>query len=93
MSTIKPFDYIDPNTEYDLDIRDFKQKEALELKKEIIQAVKDTQSVIIRALPNRIVMSKDQYDLLQHDPMLQKMYESDHLVYLTPLNAMEVVVQ
>lgn len=70
-----------------LDIRDFKETNLTA----ITNAVKDTQRYIIHELPNQIIMTKKQYQVLQHDPdMLHN--EKDHL-YITPLNVMEVVVQ
>jgi len=75
-----------------LDITDAKET-GLMLKQAILSAVKDTQRIILAPLPDQLLMTKDQYDMLQDDPDMQKMYQSDNLLYITPLNAMEVKVK
>ena len=75
-----------------LDIRDWKQKGA-ELVKEINEAVADTQKIIIRPLPHTLVMTGAQYDMLQDDPEMRGWHGSQQRVYVTPLNAMDVVIK
>jgi hypothetical protein len=75
-----------------IDIRDWKQQHA-DLKTEIVNAVKSTQSVVVRPLPDKLVMTPIQYDMLQQDPEMQGMYESNQHVYVTSENAMEVIIQ
>lgn len=64
-----------------------------ELTDQIHQAVKDTQRYIIRPLPNKLVMRPDQFDELQHDPDMLGDYEPENHVFLTPMNAMDVVIK
>lgn len=75
-----------------IDIRDWKQTGA-ELKAAIEQAVKDTQSVIIRELPHIIVMTGMQYDDLQDDPEMRGFWTDQSRVYSTQYNVMEVVIK
>lgn len=75
-----------------LDISDWKQK-GEELVKEINEAVKDTQKVIIRPLPHTIVMTGTQYDMLQNDPEMRGWHGAQQRVYITKLNAMDVVIK
>jgi len=75
-----------------IDIRDWKQT-GDELKREIDEAVKSTQSVVIRPLPNKLVMTGPQYDMLQADPEMRGFWTSQERVYITPYNAMDVVIQ
>jgi len=63
------------------------------LKQAIFNAVKDTQGVILAPLPNVLIMTKAQYDELDPDPEMQKAYKSKDRIYITPLNAMDVVVK
>lgn len=75
-----------------IDIRDWRQT-GQELKTAIWQAVKDTQLFVVRPLPNELVMTGDQYDMLQDDPEMQGMWQSQQRVYVTPDNAMDVIIQ
>lgn len=76
----------------ELDIRDFPQKgEAL--KEEITKAVASTQSVIIRTLPNKLVMTRAQYESLEHDPDLKSFEGTVDRVFVTKHNAMDVVIK
>lgn len=64
---------------------------AEELKVAIGAAVEKTQSSSIQLpLPNIITMRRDQYDLLQDDPDMQAMYQTEDQLYRTSLNVMEV---
>jgi len=76
-----------------LDITASKHREITPLKQEIYNAVKDTQRVIIRELPNQLLMTREQFDLLQEEPEFQRMYESKDFLYYTPMNVMEVRVK
>lgn len=76
-----------------LDITDFKQDNYEYLRTAIVQAVKDTQSVIIRELPNEILMTKKQFKILQLDPDLQQLYKSKDFLYHTPYNVMELRIK
>lgn len=75
-----------------LDITPWKQK-GWELKVEIENAVASTQSIIIQPLPNILIMTKAQYDDLQHDPEMIGAYQSTQHLYLTPHNVMDVVIK
>lgn len=74
-----------------IDITDCKLK-GEELVTEIADRVKATQAVIIRTLPNKLVMRPDQYDELQHDIDMHGNYEEE-AVFITPHNAMDVIVK
>lgn len=75
-----------------LDITDWKQT-GWELKIEIDKAVASTQSVIIQPLPNKIIMTKAQYDMLQHDPEMIGAYKSNEHLYKTTHNLMDVIIK
>lgn len=79
---------------YALDITPFKEKgEAL--KKTIDLAVKDTQSVIVRSYPNKLIMTLNQYNDLTGKPgLLREEYEGqEFFLYRTPYNIMEVEIE
>lgn len=76
----------------ELDIRDFKER-GYELKIAIANAVQDTQRVIIRTLPDVIIMTKKQFKMLRNDEEMQHTTDYKEHLYLTPHNAMEVVVK
>lgn len=75
-----------------LDITDIKKKSKEDLKKDIIEGIKDTQRVIIQQLPNELLMRVDQYKLLQDDPEMKHAFTSDNHLYWTPDAVMEVRV-
>lgn len=75
-----------------LDIRQFKENTLETLNAAIQLAVKDTQRVLIRELPNQIKMTPAQYDLLQSDSDLKGDYDTKDKLYRTPMNVMEVVI-
>lgn len=75
-----------------LDIRGFKESTLETLNAAIQLAVKDTQRVLIRELPNQIKMTPAQYDLLQSDSDLKGDYDTKDKLYRTPMNVMEVVI-
>lgn len=76
-----------------LDISDFPQTTGQALHTAIVQAVKDTQRLVIQELPGELHMSRNQFDILQTNPELQGLYDSKEFIYYTPLNAMEVRVK
>lgn len=85
--------------EYSLDITDWKQK-GLELKKEILNAVKDTQRAVIRAYPNKLKMTLKQYkDLMNRPEMISQEHDGQEFyLYRTiskgkTLNVMEVEIE
>ena len=75
-----------------LDITSYKVKgkELLEL---IDQAVRDTQKVILRPLPDRIIMTKDQFDDLAKIIKLPDMHNSKERMLITRYNVMEIDVK
>lgn len=75
-----------------LDIRDFKETGA-ELVTAISNAVAGTQRVIIQRLPDKIVMTRVQYEQLEHDPDMQAFDGRTERIFLTPHNAMDVIVK
>lgn len=75
---------------YTLNITSFSYSNKLDLITQITRAVKDTQRVLVRDLPNTITMNKQQFKMLKHDSdMLNS--QSDNL-FRTQYNVMEVVV-
>lgn len=80
---------------YSLDITDFKET-GIKLKQAINKAVKDTQSAIVRAYPNKIIMTQAQYDNLRTRPEVYSMGQfdgQDYYLYRTPSNIMEIEVK
>lgn len=75
-----------------LDITDWKEK-GIDLKRAIGRAVEETQTGFLRPLPSILKMTTDQYDMLQHDPDMQQMYQSKDHLYVTPWNVMEVLIK
>lgn len=63
------------------------------LKREILERVKDTQRLLIRTLPNRIIMTKKQFKELSADPQMIDVGTSEERIYMTRMNAMDVIVQ
>jgi predicted RNA-binding protein len=80
---------LNPNV---LDITNAKVK-GEELKKEIEYAVKQTQSVVIRELPNQILMTQEQYDDLKPGFSMQEFAGQEYYLYRTKLNIMEIEVK
>lgn len=64
-----------------------------ELRKAINNAVYDMTSTVFNPnnVPNQIIMTQEQYDDL--NPDMDVLYESNDRIYVTPTNAMEVVVK
>jgi hypothetical protein len=52
---------------YTLNITSFSYSNKLDLITQITRAVKDTQRVLVRDLPNTITMNKQQFNMLKHD--------------------------
>lgn len=92
------FDSLNTEKAYSLDIRDFKET-GEKLKEAINNAVKDTQRVIVRAMPDKLIMTPKQYDDLSTRPEFIKQQDSildvgqEFWLYRTPYNIMEVVVE
>jgi hypothetical protein len=86
---------------YPLDIRDIKPKSRVKeekadaLRKEIEQAVADTQRALTHAYPNTLVMSQAQYDLLAGNPEFMQIGDvgQGFWLYRTKYNVMEIEVR
>lgn len=76
----------------ELDITSFKIKNKAELMKEIELAVNDTQRIIIRPYPSVIKMTREQYELLQHEGNMMHTYKDNDQLYRTKYNVMEVLI-
>ncbi len=76
-----------------LDITSYGEKTAKELSKAIENAVKDTQAVIVRALPYKIVMKQDQYKLLAGKLLKQEYEGQEFYLYRTKQNVMEIEIK
>lgn len=85
-------------TENILDIRDFKEK-GDDLRKVILDAVEDTQRVLVRPYPDRLVLTKDQYNELARTDGMSKMYDpiqsigQEFFMYQTKHNVMEIEIR
>lgn len=77
-----------------LDVTLYKQK-GVELAKEIEQAVRATQSLIIRPLPSQLVVTLDQYkDLMVISGLIHLIGDDDTgRLYKTKYNVMEVYIK
>ncbi len=74
------------------DVRHQTQVDKEQLQKDIVETVAATQSpLLVVPLPNILLLTRRQYDLLQNDPDMLGTY-ADQRVYVTPLNAMDVRV-
>jgi hypothetical protein len=89
-----PFAHLSTEKAWTLDITDWPQT-GQNLTKEIHQAVKDSQRVIIRAYPDKIKMTIKQYrDLAgQKDLLHQEWDGQEYFLYRTPHNIMEIEVK
>lgn len=78
---------------YSLDITGLKQR-GVELSKAVQEAVRSTQMVIVRAYPNKIVMTRKQYnDLTKRPELLSNNYAGQEFyLYRTKYNIMEVEI-
>ena len=85
-------DYLHTEKPSTLDITSFKEK-GEELKTAINNAVKDTQRVIIRALPDKILMTSTQYEDLSPSFIASGYGDRPFQLYRTPLNIMEIEVK
>jgi hypothetical protein len=63
------------------------------LRQEIVDRVKATQSVIIRTLPDLLILTKEQYKDLEHDPQMIDMHQSKERIYATQYNVMELSIK
>lgn len=88
------FDHLSTEKPYSLNITDFKEK-GKELATAVENAVKDTQSVIVRSYPNKLIMTLNQYNDLTGKPgLLREEYEGqEFFLYRTPYNIMEVEIE
>jgi hypothetical protein len=79
---------------YSLDIREFKEK-GKELVTAIEQAVKDTQSAVVRAYPDNLIMTQAQYNNLTGRNVLWStpVEGQEFYLYRTKYNIMEVEVK
>lgn len=74
------------------DVRHLTQLDKEQLQRDIVEAVSATQSpLLVVPLPNILILTRAQFDLLQDDPDMLGTYGSaDQRLYITPLNAMDV---
>lgn len=75
-----------------LDITDLRET-GPELRKKIVEAVRDTQSVIITTLPNVLLMTVAQYQDLDPYGDMVGAYNSQQRLYKTEYNVMDIVVK
>lgn len=81
-----------------LDITDIKLKDNA-LKTEIARMVKETQMFLVRPYPDKIVMTKKQFEMLSGEMLSaygtdgKPLDKSTERIYLTPYNAMETIVK
>jgi hypothetical protein len=73
----------------DLDITGYKLKRE-RLVEQILEDVKATQMFVGRHLPDKLFMTKDQFELLEDD--MELMENTVDRIYITPMNVMEVHV-
>lgn len=78
---------LDGNT--DLDMR-VSRETGEELKAEILESVSATQRFLQTTLPDRLIVTQRQFLSLQHD--LTEMDHTTDRLYITPMNAMYVVI-
>jgi len=76
----------------ELDVSDLRER-GEELKQAIFNAVKDTQGIIMSPLPNVLIMTAEQYMDQDPNPEMMPAYKSKDRLFITPLNAMDVVVK
>lgn len=83
-----------PEQPYSLDITDYKES-GQKLKKRIENEVRDTQTVVVHALPNKIIMTQRQYNDLSGQPEMMDMVGEgqSYWLYRTKLNVMEVEIK
>jgi len=82
----------------EIDIRDSKLKDN-ELKAEIVRMVEATQGLVTRPLPDKLIMTKAQFEMLSgemigaHDSDGSVIISATERIYITPKNVMDVVVK
>lgn len=76
-----------------LDITHEQARTKEQLHDRIVAMVKDTQRVLIRELPNILLMTKKQFKLLARNDEMRKLYESEEMFYYTKFNAMQIEVK
>lgn len=74
-----------------IDVTDWKYKDMVDLHEQIYQAVKSTQSVLVRELPHTLKMSLKQYNLLNGRNWNAR-FEFDNRLFRTRMNVMDVLV-
>lgn len=86
---------------YSLDVRDYKaaghtnREKAADLHKHIENEVKATQSVVVRAYPDKLIISPSQYDILAMQPNMFAYGKAgqEFWLYRTRYNIMELEVK
>lgn len=79
-------------TDYDvLDIKDW-QQEGDDLKAAIYEAVKKTQVPIMLPLPNQLVMTAKQFDMLKSDDDMSGAWSTKEQIWRTDYNCMDIIV-
>lgn len=73
----------------DMDIRHYKLSPE-KLREQIIEDVKASQIFVGRHLPDKLIMTKDQFEILEND--MERMQETEWRFYKTKYNVMEVHV-
>lgn len=74
-----------------LDVTDCKLK-GTALQVEIVNRVKDTQRLLMSPLPDILILSRDQYEDLEHDASMLSTQDSKDRLYNTGLNVMEIKI-
>lgn len=77
-----------------MDITGYPELDIDALKERITKDVEKTQSrSVILPLPDLLMCRPDQYELMQTDPDLSEVYDSEDYIWRTPLNVMELRIQ
>ncbi len=75
----------------ELDITDWKETDATEIIKKVTEAVNDTQRIIIQPYPDKVKMTRKQYQILKGVPPDAK-FEFDLKLFETKYNVMDIVL-
>jgi hypothetical protein len=62
------------------------------LRVEIVNRVKDTQRLVLQPLPDMLILSRDQYEDLEHDASMLSTSDSKDRLYNTGMNVMELKI-
>lgn len=77
-----------------IDVTELKETDPEKLKAAIWQAVKDTQAWVVTTLPDKLIMTKAQFLLLDdQDEMRQFWTNTKERLWVTPDNAMDIIVK